>query len=147
MTKRLTLIMQAHDELGHKGLYLMQCMLLDRFWWPRLEHDVTWFIKTCHECQIRNTVHLFISPTPSISHAVVLQSIFRHRPVPSCSGIPLSGPSALQPHKLPSVDEAEERDRGCCGKVYFRECAVQMGRGGDDRHGQPGSYCRWTRVA
>ena len=65
--KRLNLIMQAHDELGHKGFFTVRLRLLDRFWWPRLEQDVKWYIRTCHECQIRNLTKVSIPatvPTP-----------------------------------------------------------------------------------
>ena len=74
--KRLTLIMQAHDGLGHKGLYSTRRLLLDRFWWPGLERDVAWFIKTCHECQIRSTAHLFIPPTPSVPAPLFRKAFF-----------------------------------------------------------------------
>ena len=29
-------------------------MLGERFWWPDIEHDVTWYVKTCHRCQERS---------------------------------------------------------------------------------------------
>jgi len=61
------LITQAHDELGHKGIFTVRMHLLDRFWWPKLEEDVKWYIKTCHECQIRNLSKVSIPatvPTP-----------------------------------------------------------------------------------
>ncbi len=38
-------------------------VLLERFWWPSLEEDVKWFIKTCHECQLRLTRRIAIPPT------------------------------------------------------------------------------------
>ncbi|TFY51017.1 hypothetical protein EVG20_g11208 [Dentipellis fragilis] len=52
LTQRLSLTREAHDGLGHKGFYSTRRRLLDRFWWPSLEHDVKWYIETCHECQI-----------------------------------------------------------------------------------------------
>jgi hypothetical protein len=61
--KRLDLIRQAHDSLGHKGIFTTRIRLLDRFWWPDLDADVRWYIKTCHECQTRLTHHLHIPPT------------------------------------------------------------------------------------
>ena len=58
----LSLILQAHDKLGHKGFYLTCCTLTDHFWWPGIDRDIAWFIKTCHECQIRSTQHVHIPP-------------------------------------------------------------------------------------
>ena len=51
--KRLELIKQAHDDLGHKGIFTVRIRLMERFWWPHLLEDVKWYIKTCHECQTR----------------------------------------------------------------------------------------------
>jgi hypothetical protein len=60
--KRLELIRQAHDDLGHKGIFTVKMRLGERFWWPHLEEDVKWFIRTCHECQIRIIKKLVIPP-------------------------------------------------------------------------------------
>lgn len=61
------LIQQAHDKLGHKGIFTVRIRLLDRFWWPYLEQDIKWYIKTCHECQtyLRHSFHIPPTvPTP-----------------------------------------------------------------------------------
>lgn len=62
-SKRLGLIKQIHDNLGHKGVYSVRIRALDHFWWPSLELDIKWYIKTCHECQIRSFQQLRVSPT------------------------------------------------------------------------------------
>lgn len=61
--KRLGLIRDVHDELGHKGIFSVRTRLLDRFWWPLLDQDVRWYIKTCHECQVRLLTKIHIPPT------------------------------------------------------------------------------------
>ena len=61
--KRLQLIHQAHDELGHKGIFTVKMRLAERFWWPYMDSDVRWFIQTCHECQIRLIKKIQIPPT------------------------------------------------------------------------------------
>jgi hypothetical protein len=61
--QRYTVTREAHDKLGHKGFYSMLCALLDHFWWPSLTDDVRWYIKSCHECQIRQTTKVQIPPT------------------------------------------------------------------------------------
>jgi transposase InsO family protein len=60
---RLSLLIETHDHLGHKGIYSTRRALLDRVWWPFLEADVSWYVKTCHECQLRNTAKIHIDPT------------------------------------------------------------------------------------
>jgi hypothetical protein len=61
--KRYRLIKEAHDDLGHKGVFTVRTQLLLRFWWPLLVNDVKWYIRTCHECQIRQTTKLHIPPS------------------------------------------------------------------------------------
>jgi len=60
--RRQTIILEAHDKLGHKGFYSTHRTLLDRFWWPNIAHDVKQHISTCHECQIRQTTKIRIPP-------------------------------------------------------------------------------------
>ena len=60
---RYGLIQEAHDSLGHKGVFSVRTCLLLHFWWPVLVDDVKWYIHTCHECQIRQTARLHIPPT------------------------------------------------------------------------------------
>ena len=57
------LIREAHNSLRHKGVFSVWMCLLLRFWWPVLVDDVKWYIRTCHECQIRQTARLYILPT------------------------------------------------------------------------------------
>ena len=64
--RRYRLIQEAHNSLGHKGVFSVQTRLLLRFWWPVLVDDVRWYIHTCHECQIRQTARLHIPPTVAV---------------------------------------------------------------------------------
>jgi hypothetical protein len=64
--KQYQLIKEAHNDLGHKGVYTVRTRLLLRFWWPMLIDDVKWYIRTCHECQIRQTAKIHIPPTVPI---------------------------------------------------------------------------------
>jgi len=45
-------------------------MLGERFWWPDIECDVTWYVKTCHHCQERSKriieIALTVMHTPLI---------------------------------------------------------------------------------
>jgi hypothetical protein len=61
--RRLGLIRQAHDDLGHKGIFTVRNRLLEHFWWPNLDEDVKWYIRTCHECQLRLLHKIIIPPT------------------------------------------------------------------------------------
>jgi hypothetical protein len=61
--RRLELIRQVHDALGHKGIFAVRTHLLDRFWWPYLDHDVKWYVRSCHQCQVRQQRYYQIPPT------------------------------------------------------------------------------------
>jgi hypothetical protein len=60
--RRLELIRQVHDALGHKGIFAVRTHLLDRFWWPFLDHDVKWYVQSCHQCQVRQQRYYQIPP-------------------------------------------------------------------------------------
>jgi len=62
----LSLIRDAHDNLGHKGFYSTRRTIFDRFWWPSLEQDIKWYITTCHQCQLRQTTKIRILPTVAV---------------------------------------------------------------------------------
>ncbi|EPS95128.1 hypothetical protein FOMPIDRAFT_1087130, partial [Fomitopsis schrenkii] len=49
---RLSLLKEAHNDLGHKGVYSVRVRLLEHFWWPYLEYDVKWYMSTCYDCQV-----------------------------------------------------------------------------------------------
>ncbi|SJL13043.1 uncharacterized protein ARMOST_16479 [Armillaria ostoyae] len=71
---RMYMMRSAHDSLGHRGFYATKSLLDQRFWWPELERDVSWYVKSCHLCQVRQKTMLRIPPsvtqTPSLFQKV-----------------------------------------------------------------------------
>ncbi len=61
--KRMKLLRQAHDELGHKGVLATRQKLATRFWWPYLSEDIQWYIRSCDQCQRWQNVILKVPPT------------------------------------------------------------------------------------
>ena len=59
---RLRMLQAAHDCIGHQGIYATSKLLLQRFWWPDLETDVVWYVRSCHVCQIRQKIAMEIPP-------------------------------------------------------------------------------------
>lgn len=49
--KRQYLIARAHNECGHRGRDATYRHLCDRFYWPNLYDEVTYFVRSCIECQ------------------------------------------------------------------------------------------------
>lgn len=62
-TRRLEIVQEAHDDTGHKGIFATSARVRDRFWWPSLEPDIRWYVRTCHACQVRNVQRFHIPPT------------------------------------------------------------------------------------
>jgi hypothetical protein len=60
--RRLDIIRAAHDDIGHKMIFATKSLIALRFWWPNMKHDIAWFIRTCHICQLRQTRNLLIPP-------------------------------------------------------------------------------------
>ena len=67
---RMYMMRASHDSLGHRGFFATKSLIEKRFWWPEIEGDVSWYVKTCHICQLRLKTLLRIPPlvthTPSI---------------------------------------------------------------------------------
>lgn len=67
---RMYMMRAAHDSLCHRGAYATKSLLELRFWWPELERDVAWYVRTCELCQLRQKTLLKIPPvvtyTPSL---------------------------------------------------------------------------------
>jgi len=61
--RRVFLLVSAHNDVGHHGFYATNALLTERYWWPAMAHDISWFVRTCHLCQLRKTQHVLIPPT------------------------------------------------------------------------------------
>jgi Integrase zinc binding domain/RNase H-like domain found in reverse transcriptase len=68
--RRMYMMKASHDNLGHRGFYATKMLIAERFWWPEMERDISWFCKTCKVCQERQKLLVKIPPvithTPSI---------------------------------------------------------------------------------
>ena len=67
---RAQILNQAHEELGHHGVYGVFQAIRECFYWPQMYQDITHHVRSCHECQIRSTckaeVPLVVSPSPCL---------------------------------------------------------------------------------
>ncbi|VDC02641.1 unnamed protein product [Peniophora sp. CBMAI 1063] len=55
----------AHEGAGHRGIEAVTSTLKLRFFWPSMERDIENHVKSCHECQIRQTAQWKLPPTIS----------------------------------------------------------------------------------
>ena len=60
--KRLEVLRECHDSLGHKGFYATRALVQERFWWPYIHSDIQWFVQTCKLCQERQLRLVHIPP-------------------------------------------------------------------------------------
>lgn len=65
-TQRMYLMKASHDSLGHRGFYATRALLAERFWWPEMERDISWYVKTCDLCQRRQK--LLVKTPPVVTH-------------------------------------------------------------------------------
>jgi len=78
-----SILLHAHENLGHKGIQAVYEVIRNRFFWPHMRADVYHHVKSCHECQIRSLkrieVPLHVS-TPSILFAKIYIDVM-HMPL------------------------------------------------------------------
>ena len=53
---RYELLVQAHEQLGHKGEHAVFQTLHKRFYWPNMWNDVRKHVSSCLPCQLRSTI-------------------------------------------------------------------------------------------
>lgn len=87
----MRILHQAHNGNGHRGTYATQAFIRRRFWWPEIDADVEWFVKTCRMCQMRQKTLVKIPPTvtetPSIFQTIHLDTMHMTPKSNGCSYI------------------------------------------------------------
>ena len=73
--KRLAILTQAHEELGHKGEEAVYELIKLRFYWPHMRTDVHHHVSSCHECQIRSTRRHQV-PTTISAPQTIFQKVY-----------------------------------------------------------------------
>ena len=73
LSLRDSLIREAHGTMlsGHSGIAKTKERLLQSYYWPNMERDITLHLTTCQRCQItkkRIAHHTYFPPYPSVRH-------------------------------------------------------------------------------
>lgn len=63
---RLSILTQAHENLGHRQTQSVFRTLQNRFYWPNLYADIHHHCTSCHACQLRSTKRREVPTTPSV---------------------------------------------------------------------------------
>ena len=74
LPKRLELLTQAHEQLGHKGERVTWEIIQHHFYWPFIFKDVRHHVTSYHECQIRNTQKIHI-PVTILTPATIFSKV------------------------------------------------------------------------
>ncbi len=61
--RRIHVMTSCHDDVAHKGFYATHALIKERYWWPDMKYDISWFVRMCHLCQIHQTQQIYIPPT------------------------------------------------------------------------------------
>jgi hypothetical protein len=54
--KRQRILKQLHDENDHRDKKNIYKKIIDRYWWDNLYDDSQKYVKTCSQCQMRNSI-------------------------------------------------------------------------------------------
>lgn len=73
--EKLRILEYAHDKLGHRGVQAVQQIIQPRYYWPKQRRDIQQFIRSCHECQIRQKIRLE-KPLQISKSAFVFEKIY-----------------------------------------------------------------------
>jgi hypothetical protein len=84
--RRLFLLSAAHNDVGHHGFYATHALLSERYWWPHMAQDISWFILTCHVCQTRKTQQVLIPPIVAMPAPLFSKVYMDTMHMPSSSG-------------------------------------------------------------
>jgi len=81
----MRLLRSCYNEMGYRGSYATNKLLQQRFWWPEIEKDAMWYIRTCHMCQVRQrkALELLLVVTHTLSIFQVLHADTVHMNLPS----------------------------------------------------------------
>ena len=61
--RRLHILRECHDKIGHRGIHATIAAVAERFWWPELKADAAWYVRSCDLCQKRQLKQVLIPPT------------------------------------------------------------------------------------
>ena len=74
--RRLEILMEAHEGLGHRGEQAVMHTVKERFYWPAMWNDIQHHVRSCQQCQIRSVrkveIPLIISTPATIFTKIYL---------------------------------------------------------------------------
>jgi Integrase zinc binding domain len=84
--RRRFLLSLAHNDVGHHRFYATNTLLLEWYWWPHMSQDITWFVLTCHICQVQKTQKILIPPVVAMPAPLFSKVYMDTMHMPTSSG-------------------------------------------------------------
>ena len=84
--RRLAILHECHDDLGHKGFFATRALIMERFWWPHIHEDLKWFIRSCHWCQERQLRQIRVPPVVAEPTPIFVKVYLDTMHLPTSSG-------------------------------------------------------------
>lgn len=85
-TRRRNLLLQAHEDIGHRGQFGTFETLRKRFYWPGIHADIRAHLQSCHQCQIRSTKKVEIPLTVSTTATIFTKLYMDAMHMPAAGG-------------------------------------------------------------
>jgi apurinic endonuclease APN1 len=125
---RMYMMKAGHDSLGHRGAYATRSLLEERFWWPDMESDVRWYVKTCHKCQLRIARYHKRSPEVTYTPALfeVCHADTMHMPKP-CGTYNLVMHARDSLTSWPELRAATTQNAVSCAEFLFEDIICRWG--------------------
>ena len=124
----MRLLRSYHDEMGHRGGYATNKLLQQRFWWPEIEEDAVWYVRTCHICQVRQRRALELPPvvthTLSIFQVLHVNTVHMNLPSNGCKYIVYERCGLLSWMEAKALKEENARS---IGQWLFKDIICRWG--------------------
>ena len=69
--RRLALIAEAHNDVGHRGRDTTYKTLSKRFFWPNMYDEIAYFVRSCNICQLRSKTRPIVAFSPTWSSGIL----------------------------------------------------------------------------
>lgn len=64
---RSVVLQSLHDDIGHLGIEKTSALIKDRFYWPKMSHEIEQYVKNCGKCILRKTQPQRAAPLSQIT--------------------------------------------------------------------------------
>ena len=69
--RRLALIAEAHNDVGHRGRDATYKTLSERFFWPNMFDQIAYFVRSCNICQLRSKTRPIVAFSPTWNSGIL----------------------------------------------------------------------------